>query len=82
MPGSHPADSDCGRRLVRCLGSARLCPGSAGAAPLVSRGVSGSPWLSAGNGRCAHLLPRGGWAMRTALVYHEEMTAARLLWDE
>nr|XP_035969642.1 polyamine deacetylase HDAC10 isoform X9 [Halichoerus grypus] len=26
--------------------------------------------------------PGGGWAMRTALVYHEEMTAARLLWED
>ncbi|XP_049740704.1 polyamine deacetylase HDAC10 isoform X3 [Elephas maximus indicus] len=72
-----------------------LCPPS-GLCPQRVSGVALSPGHQCGNGQCSHL--RGGGrlgsvprrvapsdhnrAMGTALVYHEDMTVARLLWDD
>lgn len=56
--------------------------------PAVAQALRWSSGLQGGDGQLqspasgASGPPTHVWAMRTALVYHEDMTAARLLWEE
>ncbi|XP_045319053.1 polyamine deacetylase HDAC10 isoform X5 [Leopardus geoffroyi] len=73
-PGSPPVG------LLPCLDSACSCPGSLPVVPAPGSCKEGTGSAFTCPARVAQ--SDHGCAMRTALVYHEDMTAARLLWED
>uniref|UniRef100_A0A667FWD4 Histone deacetylase 10 n=1 Tax=Lynx canadensis TaxID=61383 RepID=A0A667FWD4_LYNCA len=73
-PGSPPVG------LLPCLDSACSCPGSLPVVPAPGGCKEGTGSAFTCPARVAQ--SDHGCAMRTALVYHEDMTAAQLLWED
>ncbi|XP_042804135.1 polyamine deacetylase HDAC10 isoform X3 [Panthera leo] len=73
-PGSPPVG------LLPCLDSACSCPGSLPVVPAPGGCKEGTGSAFTCPARVAQ--SDHGCAMRTALVHHEDMTAARLLWED